>query len=62
MFSVCQVLHWHCGRGTGSSLQELQFNNGTVAAAEFVDLPEFNPLIKTEPLEGWLPGAGGKEE
>lgn len=43
---------------TDSSVQELQFNNGGLAAAEFVERPECNPLIKTEPPEGWLPGAG----
>lgn len=36
----------------------LQINDGAVAAAEFVELSEFNPLIEIEPLEGWSPGAG----
>lgn len=31
----------------GSSLQGLGFNSGMVAATEFVDLSEFNPLRKT---------------
>lgn len=51
VFSVADV-SWCRGHGAQAPAQELQFNNGAMAAAEFVDFPEFSPLIKTELLEG----------
>lgn len=58
MFSECRALYRCHGHGTHTRLRELQFNPGALAVAEIDNLPEFNPLMETEPLGGWLPGAG----
>ena len=56
--SMCQVLYWSHGPGAQTCLQELQINPGALATAETDNLPEFDPVIETEPPEGWLPGLG----